>query len=134
MISILSSVTELERAHQLRSTVLDCYVFAIKNIANYTVELDEEICSPYRMYLEKLAQEVATDTPEALAASRATLRGLLREYRDRATKYLANLRNELAGTARALEEILDTLSQSDGDQEINLRKALSKLREAVLLP
>ena len=65
MISILSSVTELERAHQLRSTVLDCYLLAIKNIANYTVELDDEISSPHRQFLEQLAADVATDQTEA---------------------------------------------------------------------
>ena len=134
MISIQSSLSELERSHQLRAEVLDCYLQAIRNIANYAVELDEEITSPHRKYLKDLAAEVAGDNPEALLASRATLRGLLRDYRDTAAQYLARLRDELAGTARALEEILDTLSQSDGDHEITLRGALAKLREAAALP
>ena len=134
MISIQSSLTELERSHQLRSTVLECYLLAIKNIAHYTVELDEEITSPHRKYLKQLADEVATDTPEVLLASRATLRGLLREYRDKAAQYLARLRDELSGTARALEEILDSLSQSDGDHDTNLRAALAKLREVAASP
>lgn len=133
MISIQSAVTELERSHQLRSTVLDCYVFAIKNMANYTVELDPEITSPHQEHLNLLAGEVAAGEPEVLLASRATLRGLLRDYRDKATKYLVQLRDELAGTVKALEEILATLSQSDGDHEISLRGALSKLREAASL-
>ena len=84
MISIQSSLTELERSHQLRADVLDCYLLAIKNIANYAVELDEEITAPHRKYLKYLAAEVPTDQPEALLASRATLRGLLRDYRDKA--------------------------------------------------
>ena len=134
MISIQSSLSELERSHQLRAELLDCYLQAIKNIANYAVELDEEITPPHRKYLKDLAAEVAGDNPEALLASRATLRGLLRDYRDTAAQYLARLRDELAGTARALEEILDTLSQSDGDHEITLRGALAKLREAAALP
>ena len=134
MISIQSSLTELERSHQLRSAVLDCYLLAIKNIANYAVELDDEITAPHRKYLNQLADVVATDTPEALLESRATLRGLLRDYRDNATQYLGRLRDELAGTARALEEILDALSQADGDHETNFRSALAKLRQAAALP
>uniref|UniRef100_Q02CD4 Diguanylate cyclase n=1 Tax=Solibacter usitatus (strain Ellin6076) TaxID=234267 RepID=Q02CD4_SOLUE len=134
MISIQSSLTELERSHQLRSEILDCYLLAIKNIAHYAVELDEEITSPHRKYLKDLAAEVGGDKPEALLASRATLRGLLRDYRDRAAQYLGRLRDELSGTARALEEILDTLSQSDGEHEVTLRCALMKLREAAALP
>ena len=43
MISIQSSLTDLERSHRIRAAVLDCYVLAIKNIAHYTVELDEEL-------------------------------------------------------------------------------------------
>jgi len=127
-------MTELERSHQLRSVVLDCYLLAIKNMANYAVDLDEEVTGPHRKYLKQLADEVATDTPEALNNSRSTLRGLLRDYRDKASQYLSRLRDELAGTARALEEILDTLSQSDGDHESSLRAAVVSLREAAANP
>jgi GGDEF domain-containing protein len=134
MISIQTSMTELERSHQLRSEVLDSYHLAIKNIAHYAVELDEEITAPHRKYLKQLAEEVAADKPDSLATSRSTLRGLLRDYRDKAAQYLARLRDELAGTARALEEILDSLSQADGDHETNLRAALLKLREAASHP
>jgi GGDEF domain-containing protein len=133
MISIQTSMTELDRSHQMRSEVLDCYLLALRNIANYAVELDEEITAPHRKYVKQLADEVAADQPDAVAASRSTLRGLLRDYRDKAAQYLARLRDELAETARALEEILDSLSQSDGDHETTLRAALLKLREAAAL-
>jgi len=129
MISIQSSLTELERSHQIRAVVLDCYVMAIKDTAHYAVELDEDLTASHRKYLNNLAVEVSTGTPEALTDGRATLRGLLRDYRDKAARYLGGLRDELAGTARTLEEILESLSQTDGDHEANLRAALGKLRE-----
>jgi GGDEF domain-containing protein len=134
MISIQSSLTELERTHQLRAAVLDCYVLAIKNIAHYAVDLDEELTGSHRKYLTTLATAVATGTSDALLDSGATLRGLLRDYRDKSAQYLGNLREELAGTARTLEEILDSLSQADGDHEINLRAALGKLRQVAATP
>src|ERR1035441_1129760 len=87
MISIRSSLTELERCHQIRAVVLDCYVLAIKNIAHYAIELDEQLTGPHRKYLETLATEVAADAGDAAVESRATLRGLLRDYRDKATQY-----------------------------------------------
>jgi GGDEF domain-containing protein len=62
------------------------------------------------------------------------LRGLLRDYRDKASLYLANLHDELAGTARALQEILDSLAQADGDHEKNLHAALGKLRQVAAAP
>ena len=132
MISIQSSLSELERSHQLRAAVLDTYVLAIQNIAHYPVELDEELTVSHRKHLEALAGEVGTGSPEALMDSRATLRGLLRDYRDKAAEYLGNLRDELTGTARSLEEVLDSLGQADGDHETSLRTTLGKLRQVAV--
>ena len=134
MISIQSSLSELERSLQLRTAVLDAYTLAIQNIAHYPVELDEELTVQHRKHLEALAGEVATGSPEVLLDSRATLRGLLRDYRDKAAQYLGNLRDELAGTARSLEEVLDSLGQADGDHETSLRAALGKLRQVAATP
>jgi GGDEF domain-containing protein len=109
--------------------LLECYLSAIRNVAHYTIELDDELTAPHRKYLAALAGEVASAQPEALAESRATLRGLLRDYRDKAAQYLATLRDELTGTARALQEMLNALAQTDGDHEVRLRTALGRLRE-----
>jgi len=130
MISIQSSLTELERSHQARQVVLDSYVAALKNVATYALELDEEVTRQHRNHLSALADELLTADAAALTSSRATLRGLLRDFHDRSAAYVANLRDELAGTARALEEILDSLNQTDGDHESRLRSALGKLRSA----
>ena len=129
MISIRTSLTELERSIQIRAAVLDCYVLAIKNIAHYATELDGEFTASYRTKLEALATEVSAGTPEILTDSRATLRGMLRDYRDKTAQYLCTLRDELAGTARTLEELLDGLGQADGDHEKDLRTAIGKLRQ-----
>src|ERR1035441_4832342 len=129
MTSIQNSFTELEQCQAAREMVLDCYLSAIRNVAHYTIELDDELTTPHRQYLTALAGEVASAQPEALTESRATLRALLRDYRDKAAQYLGTLREELAGTARALQEILDSLTQADGDNEAQLRMELGRLRE-----
>ncbi len=129
MISIQSSLTELERRHQFLATYLDCYLQALQNIGQYAVELDNDLTVHHRKHLAALAAEVAGGNQEVLLESRATLRGILRDYRDQAGGYLSGLRDELAGTARALEEILESLGQSDGDHEAQLRGALTRLRE-----
>ena len=84
-----------------------------------------------------LAEEVGSGKPAAVDESRATLRGnLLRDYRDKAAQYLGTLRAELAATARALEEIMESLGQADGEHEARLRgstraaaRGLFRLRE-----
>jgi GGDEF domain-containing protein len=130
MISIRTELNDLERSLQQREAVLDCYLNAIRNVAHYALELDEDLTRQFRKHMGALADEIFDGGAQALDDSRATLRGLLRDYRDRSSVYVSNLRDELAGTARALEEILDSLNQCDGDQEGRLRGALVKLRAA----
>jgi len=134
MISIQSSINELDRACQVREGLLDCYLGAIKNYANYAVDFDVEATTLHRKYLRALAEEVSTGDTGIVLESRSTLRSLLRDYRDKGAQYLAGLHDELAGAARALEEILDSLSQSDGDHETNLRQAVRRLREIASAP
>jgi len=128
MISIQSSLTELERIHQVREGLLDCYLSAIKNCSAYAVEFDDEITIEHKKYLTALAEEVAHAELPQVFESRATLRNLLRDYRDKGARYLLNLRDELSSSARALEEILDSLSQSDGEHEARLRTTVTNLR------
>jgi len=129
MISIRQNLTELEQAQSLRALVLDCYLAAINNMAHYAVDLEPAITAPHRKYLSRLAGELADPSPEALNEGRSTLRGLLRDYRDRAANYLDGLRNQLSSTAEALRETVEGLSQSDSDHNDTLRKALARLRE-----
>jgi diguanylate cyclase (GGDEF)-like protein len=130
MISIRSELTELERSHQLQKATLDCYIAAIRNVGQYALDLDSGVTKQFQQHLRALADEIATQQPAVISDSRATFRALLRDYRDRSSVYLANLRDELAGTTRALEELLDSLNHSDSDHEIHLRDALVTLRNA----
>src|SRR5215475_4111335 len=98
MISIQSSLTELDKHHQTREGLLNCYLSAIRNCASYAIEFDEESTGIHRKYLRALADEVASAEMSSVMESRATLRNILRDYRDKGTQYLARLRDELAGT------------------------------------
>ena len=134
MISIQSSLTELERSHHLRGTVLECYLAAIQNMAHYAVDLDTETTGPHKRYLTALAEELKAAHPDALAESRSTLRGLLRDYRDRAAQYLNRLRDQLNSTAQALQETVEALAQADGDHSGKVRTALQRLRDVADSP
>jgi GGDEF domain-containing protein len=113
---------------------LDCYLAAIANMAHYAVDLDAAITAPHRKYLSDLAAELAEASPEALVESRSTVRGLLRDYRDRAAHYLDGLRNQLSSTALALREMVEGLSQCDSDHNDKLRSGLVRLREVANSP
>jgi diguanylate cyclase (GGDEF)-like protein len=128
MISILKPMNDLERCQQTRELALDCYLTAIRNIAHYAVELEPETTARHRKYLEDLAARTSTGTSEALNDSRATVRGLLREYRDHTSRYLNGLRQELSAAVTALESTLGALAQCDGDHGVQLRDAVGRLR------
>ena len=134
MISIQQTLSELERTHQMRTVALECYLAAIKSVAQYPVELDPEITRPHCQYLSDLAVEVSAASAEALSESRSTLRGLLRDYHARGAKYLAGLRDQMRTTAEALQEIVEGLNQSDTDHSEKLHSALDRLREAAKTP
>ena len=130
MISIRNTVGELETCYRERDMALDCYGLAIRNIAQYSIDLDQEATSAYRKYLEDLAAGLRSPTAQSLDDSRATLRSLLRDYRDKVAGYLGQLRDELSGSAQALQNILESLGQTDGDHDQQLRTALAKIRAA----
>jgi diguanylate cyclase (GGDEF)-like protein len=128
MVSIGVSLAELEKCHKERDVAMGCYVDAIRDVAHYTIELEPAIAEPQRKYLNALADDAASGKPEVLSETRATLRGLLRDYRDKATHYLSRLREDLDAMARAFEQILGSLGQTDGEAESRLRAALARIR------
>jgi GGDEF domain-containing protein len=128
MIDSSSALAEPELRDDSSSLALNCYVSAIRNIAHYAADLEPELTGPYRKYLEELAGGVACGACE-LEESRATLRALLRDYRDKTSQYLNILREDLNAAALALAQILESLGDTDGEQGDQLREALRTLRE-----
>jgi diguanylate cyclase (GGDEF)-like protein len=129
MISIRKFSSDTDKCRQERDIILDCYVAAVRNTANYLVEFDDTLSAAQRNYLNALADEIARAGPEALPESSTTLRGLLRDYRDNGAQYLTDLREQIATTARALTEIVESFSQ-DGDHTVQIRAALQSLDDA----
>lgn len=130
MISIRKFVSDIDKCRQERDILLDCYIAAVRNTANYLIEFEETLSATQRNYLNALADEIARAGPEALPESSATLRGLLRDYRDNGAQYLADLREQIAATASALTEIVESFSQTDGDHSAQIRAALQSLNDA----
>ena len=134
MISIRNTVGELDSCYKVRDLALDCYGLAIRNIAQYAIDLEPDVTNIYKRYLDDLAAGLRSPTPQVLDDSRATLRGLLRDYRDKVAAYLGQLRDELTGSAQALQQILESLGQTDGDHDREMRSALEKIRAAPIPP
>lgn len=134
MLSIRDNITELERLAAERDTAVGCYRDSLRNVADYAVELDDQVTSQHRRYVTEVAESLSSPTPETLRQASATLRALLRDYRGKAAEYLNHIREQLASTARALEEVMNSLAQTDGDCESRMRSALGGLREVAQQP
>ena len=133
MVSIRNNITELERLATERDTAVDCYRDSLRNIADYAVELDDEMTSQHRRYVTSVAENLSSSS-ESLREASATLRALLRDYRSKAAEYLNNIREQMASTAHALEEVMESLAQTDGDCETQMRNAVGSLRDLAEQP
>jgi len=122
------------RAAEEPVVLLDCYISAIQDSAHYAVDLDAEITAPHVKYLSALAADLRATPSQTLETSRSTFRGLLRDYRDKAAGFLANLRQQYESTAKALQETVEALSQTDDDHSTRVRDTLRQVREAAATP
>ncbi|HEY7391819.1 MAG TPA: diguanylate cyclase [Bryobacteraceae bacterium] len=129
LLSLRKNSREPETAEPLGTPALECYVAAIDNLAQYAIELEEPTTKAYQGYLRSLAREVEGGTQQAMSESRGTLRGLLRDYKERASAYMNSMREELSRTASSLQRLIATLTQSDGDHESRMGEAVKQLRE-----
>ena len=131
MLSIRDNIIELERLAAERDSAVDCYRETLNNVAHYAVEVDEPTTSHYR---RNLAAVAAGFSFESLRDTAATVRALLRDYQSKAAEYLRDIRDQLASTARALEAVMESLAQTDGDAETRMRGAIGGLRETAEHP
>jgi GGDEF domain-containing protein len=129
MISIRKSLTELDRTAEEREMAFDCYRQAIRDAAQYAVELDEEVTEPYRSALVSLEKELVEGGGEALPQCRGNLRGLFRNYRDQAVTYLGRLRSDLSEAISSLQSTMDALTQADGSHDVKMQTAVKRLRQ-----
>ena len=96
MISIRKSTEELDHLVELHAAASECYQLALRSVAQYAIELDPAETEEFRGNLETIeAQWRKADRAEGLRAAQASLRGELREYRDRVHRRLNRLRREI---------------------------------------
>jgi GGDEF domain-containing protein/ElaB/YqjD/DUF883 family membrane-anchored ribosome-binding protein len=130
MLDSLVLPEETEARREAQDFPLDCYIYAIRNMAHYAADLEPDLTGRHRKYLNDLADRLERGGADVLEESRSTLRGILREYRDKSSQYLNVLRGDLNSAAVALAELLESVGDTDIDQGEQLRAALQALRHA----
>src|SRR5664279_3782171 len=108
--------------------VVDTYRDALRSTAHYAVELDSIDTTEFREHIERLLQEVehaiATEDWKGVQAS---LRGELRDFRDKTAGRVGRLRSEIQEATAAVHSFAETVASIDSDHTGRIKEALSTL-------
>ena len=128
MISIKKAAGDLDRLDALLQMAAGSYEQALRAIAQYAVEVDPADTELFRKHLEGMQQQAQTaQTSEDWHQLRASLRGELREYRDRSVVHLGRLRADVRCAGEALQVFVESVSSVDSDHEKELKVVLKGL-------
>jgi GGDEF domain-containing protein len=131
MISLFKAANEMERLEELRLTLAKCYSLALKASGEYAVELDPRSTEYFRQRLQSLEQQFGqASAPEQYTATQASLREVLRNYRDQAREQISAMRKDLQNAAAAMKTFGDSMTTSGDEHEQSLRQEVHRL-EAV---
>src|SRR6266446_4883947 len=85
LISIRRAATELERLEKLLHAVVEACRHAIRSTADYAIEIEPAGASEFRQHLQALQRQTeAAALPQDWSAIQSSLRGELRNYREKA--------------------------------------------------
>ena len=128
VISLKRSIEESEQVLPLMKALRA----TLEAVSQYMVETDPTSLQNLRAHLNRIAEGVQApaESPDGKALSEVpvAVRGELRDYRDAAKRYIDRLRTDLNDTARALQEMAETLHGQDSGAQSRLKKAIGDLR------
>jgi GGDEF domain-containing protein len=131
MISLRKAANDMERLEELQHTLGKCYALALKASAEYAVELDPQSAEYFRQRLQSLEQQWSkASAPEHYTATQASLREVLRNYRDQAREQISVMRKDLHNAGAAMKVFAESVTTTGDEHEVQLRQEVSRL-EAV---
>jgi ElaB/YqjD/DUF883 family membrane-anchored ribosome-binding protein len=136
MISIRNEIQTAEDLQTLLLAVCENYRAAVEDSGQYAIEIDSSITPAHRDALRKTALRISEEeigAAQTLPSLRSTVRNVLRDYKERAEQYLADLRNRLEEHANALQSVLGALTADSEDQEKKLHREMERLGEVAAI-
>jgi GGDEF domain-containing protein len=123
----------IERDHidmaDLYRAASDCYVFALRSVSQYAVQIEPHQIAEFRLHLKGIEHQWnEAQGSDGLHAVQASFRGELREYRDRTREQLARLRKELEGAAAAMASFANGIAAHGADHEEDLKNQFKRLQ------
>ena len=128
LISIRKATEDLDKLEETIKTVRATYVHAILSTSHYSIEIDAGDARKFRDNLEVVRTQAESATVEEdWRTVQSSLRGELRDHRDRSMGRLTKLRSELKAAADAMEIFAENVVSSSADHKEGLQDALGKL-------
>lgn len=131
MISIKRSLEDHERAQSLALGLTETLRATLGSLRQYVVDTDPSLVDQFRTWagslLESLEACLKTPADESFGELRSSIRAGLRDYRDRAGRYVTELRERLAATTAAMHQMLSSLESNDSDGEAKLKGEIGRL-------
>ena len=137
MISIRNEIRTAEDLQALLLAVSENYRAAVEDSSHYAIELDSSITPGHREALRRIAGRISVEaigSGSLLPSLRSSVRNVLRDYKEKAEKYLADLRRNLEEHANVLQTLLGSMTADSGDQEKKLRVEMKRLGELTAVP
>jgi len=105
----------------------DLLLFTLESVKQYAIETDPVTTAEFRDHMSRVIKKLRAGGTDTQEATRTEIRGELRDYHDRAARYIDHLRSELTSTGKALNELLATC-QSDGGAQQKLDEQVKRVR------
>lgn len=134
MISIQSSLSELQRCYTLLDGAAESYRELVGHLAEHCVVARDGKSLPMREELCSLAKAVTGAQVKDLPGFKPQLRDWLSGYGSHLSGYVAGLEAQQAAAVRAFEELAASLAQVDDDHDGRIKSTVEKLREIARSP
>lgn len=131
VIPLKQSGNDHESGQDLTAELTDTLLATIDSLRQYVVETDPSLVDQFRMWAGILTRSLRTSISQADERSfgevRTSIRGGLRDYHDRAGRYISELRARIATTTAALDARVATLQSGDSGAEARLKCEITRL-------
>jgi GGDEF domain-containing protein len=128
LISLLKTVTELDRLEELHRTVVDCYSEALRSSGEYAVELETSETAHFRSQLQALREKLqAAADPRQIESVQSSFDAELKDYWDKTRAQIQRLRKDVQAAAAAVEVFAGSVTESETLLEHGLKRELQHL-------
>ena len=128
MISLLRTVTELDRLEELRRAAVNCYTEALRSSERHVVELEASEAAHFRSQLQALRDQLGADMDaRQLESVQSSFEKELKDYWEKTRAQIQRLRKDVEAASAAMETFAGSVSESEILLEHGVKRELQHL-------